>query len=91
MQTNHERRKRVGNRIIWGVLAVAAVLGYVGFHLASNGGPGLLVQPTAMRSAAASVWTRWAKAPSPKAISTIPGCSSGSSMPTAPRTNASLC
>ncbi|AAW61464.1 SCO family protein [Gluconobacter oxydans] len=44
MQTNHERRKRVGNRIIWGVLAVAAVLGYVGFHLASNGGPGLLVQ-----------------------------------------------
>ncbi|GAC88533.1 electron transport transmembrane protein Sco1/SenC/PrrC [Gluconobacter thailandicus F149-1 = NBRC 100600] len=44
METQHERRKRVSNRIIWGVLAVAAVLGAVGFQLASHGGPGLLVQ-----------------------------------------------
>lgn len=44
MQTDHERRKKVGNRIIWCVIAVSAVLGYIGFHLASNGGPGLLVQ-----------------------------------------------
>ncbi|EHH69112.1 SCO family protein [Gluconobacter morbifer] len=44
METHHERRKRVGNRIIWAVLAVAVVLAGVGFQLASHGGPGLLVQ-----------------------------------------------
>ena len=44
MQTEHERRKKVGNRIILLVIFIAVVLGYIGFVLASHGGPKMLVQ-----------------------------------------------